>query len=408
MIRLFIGAIALIMAANSLQSATVTAFSVSWIDVSNAVNTSTAGDTVRIPAGSANWSNMLTVAKAISIIGAGTNATVITYSNQQIVLFSGVTSNLGFRLSSVTFSNTATALANPPSCPLKVQGPLLNFRIDRCLFYKGQAPIWCNGQIEGVIDHNFFVNCETGILLVGDEALSWTRPVVTGTTNCTVIEDNWFYLDNNFNGPQSSHNQDIYQQGGARSAARFNVWDHAGYSNPDSFYDSHGFWTNGYAQPLCEFYLNLITNTATVNWASSTDSRGSSALWWSNTYVLSTVLNQTYLLTLWEEAAKRFTNVGNVYPSPYQVSNTFLWGNTLNGVLVTNAHTVMDTTNIVITQNRDYWMSVPNSTNGSPLGVYDGYMPLAYPHPRVVVEDGIPIPNIPRQHTGLPFRLAPR
>ena len=386
MLKSIISAIACCIA-GSVNAATITASSVTWTDVSNAVETASVGDTVQIPAGRAIWTAQLTVGKAINLIGAGTNSTVIVYSNKMIMLFSGIASNLGFRMSSIAFSNSATALFNPPQCPVTVNGPLLTFRIDRCLFHKGQSPIRGNLQLEGVIDHNYFVNCESGIYLVGDGTnKSWIRPIVTGTTNTTCIENNWFYLDDNFSGPQASHNQDIYQQDGARSTARYNVWDHNGYSGYDSFYDSHGLWVNGQAQPLCEFYFNLITNGIANNWSGGTDSRGGSALWWSNTFVLSTVLNQTYLLDLREEAVKGYTGA---WPSPQQVSNTFLWGNTFNGAIVTNAFVNDDSIQgNMILQNRDYWMSVPNSTNGLPLGVYAGYSPLVYPHPLVTAQDG--------------------
>src|SRR4051812_44338464 len=60
-----------------LQAATYEAASTSRADVLAAVNACSSGDTVNIPAGTSTWSSPITLTKAITINGNGTNNTII-------------------------------------------------------------------------------------------------------------------------------------------------------------------------------------------------------------------------------------------------------------------------------------------------------------------------------------------
>jgi len=70
-------AILFLLLANSARALTTNAASASQADVANAIGGVSHGDTVNVPAGSANWSG-LTINKAITLNGAGTNSTTIT------------------------------------------------------------------------------------------------------------------------------------------------------------------------------------------------------------------------------------------------------------------------------------------------------------------------------------------
>lgn len=61
----------------SLKAYAITAISPSYIDVLNAYNSATNGESLFIPAGNGYWTNTLTIAKNIRLIGAGVNATFI-------------------------------------------------------------------------------------------------------------------------------------------------------------------------------------------------------------------------------------------------------------------------------------------------------------------------------------------
>src|SRR5574343_665084 len=92
--------IALLLLANSARAATNTAATVARADVLTAYNACANGDTLEIPAGAASWSSAITVAKAIRIIGAGTNSTIIT--NAAFILKPAT--NLLTRLSGIFFA----------------------------------------------------------------------------------------------------------------------------------------------------------------------------------------------------------------------------------------------------------------------------------------------------------------
>lgn len=59
------------------------------------------------------------------------------------------------------------------------------------------------------------------------------------------------------------------------------------------------------------------------------------------------------------------------------------------GVLAVSSASVSGSDTNVIAQNVEFWMQAPNSTNGSPAGVLNGYTPLVYPHPLVSAQDGV-------------------
>src|SRR5258708_38045434 len=60
-----------------LEAAVIIATSVSRADVGAAVASAANGDTVAIPAGKATWTNVLIIAKAITLQGAGIGQTII-------------------------------------------------------------------------------------------------------------------------------------------------------------------------------------------------------------------------------------------------------------------------------------------------------------------------------------------
>ncbi len=361
-----------------LPAATNLSLSTSWVDVSNAIYAASSGDTVQIPSGTSTWAGGISVGKSIILRGSGATETKIILSNRVILTWSGVASNSGFRMTGICFTNAATNLV--VTCPVVVNGPLLTFRIDNCAFYSGSTPLFLSGRIEGLIDHNLFYNCERSILVVGDSTNSWNRPIIPGTTNCVVIEDNTFYLDDAFT--RISHNQDVYNQDGGRSTTRYNTWDHNGYTRSDAFWDSHGEQSSGtiWAQPLCEMYLNTI-NASNCVWFDGMNTRGGSCLIWSNAWNLSTYLSSEYVVKLVEEAEPN-----KPYYGGNPVTNTFIWGNYFRGSEISQARVAIASskTNDTILLNRDFWMESPNATNGLPSGIYNGYRPLAYPHPLAI------------------------
>lgn len=396
----------LLLVLNGASAATWTASSVEFADVASAVSQSTSGDMVQIPGGTAVWNETLVITNALTISGAGSNATVILCTNTAF-LYRPVTSNL-FRLTALAISNNVESTVGDGIVGIvgmnAPNGGLAKalFRVDHCLFMRGSRVIWPRGYNEGVIDHCTFWNANIAIAPQGDEANSWARPIIPGTTNCVVIEDNLFSKDDNAVG--TSSDQSIYHQGGARTVIRYNVFDGSMRTNYDTvWFDSHGNQSSGFdnsdtntwvsirGQPLIELYGNSFISHHTYRFA---DFRGGSVLCYSNVWtdLTSSAPNP---IRLWEEEAwqtqffdpvRSATNHG--YPAFDQISNCFFWSNVVNGTLATSAslsHTTEE--EFFVREDRDYWLVAPNTTNGAPAGIYAEYAPLAHPHPLVTAQD---------------------
>lgn len=92
-----------------------TAASASITDVSDCVTAASTGDTINVPAGTETWGSVITVAKSVSIIGAGSGSTIISGSDGGFWLTNGYTiriSGFGFVDSVVNLLGTAN-LTNP-------------------------------------------------------------------------------------------------------------------------------------------------------------------------------------------------------------------------------------------------------------------------------------------------------
>jgi len=67
------------------------------------------------------------------------------------------------------------------------------------------------------------------------------------------------------------------------------------------------------------------------------------------------------------------------------ITNSFVWGNRLNGVAQNNS--MINTSSSRFVLNGNYWTVPPSSANGKPVGVYQNYTPLVHPHPLVTAQD---------------------
>ncbi len=223
----------LVFALSQVESATVTAKSVSLSDVVSAMRLAREGDTVVLPAGTASWTATLTITKGITVEGAGDDKTVIlddvprTPSNKGgAILLADLNPKQSFRLTGITFrAGSLTTRGNNGAVRLRGSCPAV--RIDHCHFdglY--QLCIHTYGCIFGVIDHCIF-DCARGSLSIlvwhdtwgekfhGDG--SWAEPPYFGSEKFLFIEDNTF---NNLGLKQTNGNIDA--KNGARYAARYN------------------------------------------------------------------------------------------------------------------------------------------------------------------------------------------
>lgn len=384
------------------RAATITAASVSYSDVSNAVASASHGDTVNIPSGSATWTNYLYVTKAISIIGAGTNSTHVTATNTLAIWWKPST-NLPIRLSAIRFTCGYGAecvyLEGQRENPGSGRVPITSFRVDRCFFTGGKRTVWPYGWVYGVVDHNTFLNADIAVSPQGDNSAAWARAEGYGTTNSVVMENNLFVVDNS---APYEPNEQVYHYEGARSTTRFNTFDFSAATSYNGLpFESHGnygvgvvdpYSTNALAvrgQPVIEIYGNVFDVHHTYRFIYL---RGGSSLIFSNTLTWASGSTPSAIQLTDEETwqGSFFSPLRTTRHAQDGITNSFFWANTVNGSAVTTASVSGSDTN-VIAVNSEYWMQAPNATNGSPAGILQSYAPLVYPHPRVTADDGVTV-----------------
>jgi len=389
---------------------TRTAVSCSLSDVTAAYNAASAGDTVAIPAGNCSWSSNLTISKAIALIGAGKTSTIITNNGVSPLISIDPRSDVPVRVSAIGFDNSSYV----NNVAVYIYGSvseayeLSQIRIDNCKFTNGKRAITVKGWVEGVNDHNEFLNCEIAIGLNGDNTYSWERPIAAGTGDFLFIEDNTFTIDNNFPESQYEPEQQIYHQEGARSVTRYNNFDGTTYTEGNYHaYDIHGnqkYYSVGNfrGQPLVEIYENVIACHHSYR---TVELRGGSILFYNNT--LTTLSGSCPSFQLSEEESWQtafFNPLDTAWPAEDQIMNCFFWGNTRNGSPVTSFATKSGNDLVFIQENRDYFWHAPASSGGkatytgrpggaesfssSGANAYYPYTPYTYPHPLVVDDLG--------------------
>lgn len=174
-------------------------------EVNDCITKASSGDTINIPAGAAVWASPVSIAKTLTIAGAGNKNTVITDNTSSGT--AGVFDvNLGdeatFTLKDIGFIYGTTA---KPLQSIKIAGTQADtpkFRITGCAFTA--PPVFALGiyQVYGLIDNNTFTNWTGNVIFVdggptisGDGLAATQRSVDYGSGNSIFIEDNIFSDD---------------------------------------------------------------------------------------------------------------------------------------------------------------------------------------------------------------------
>ncbi|MGZ3749287.1 MAG: hypothetical protein ACXVCD_18265, partial [Pseudobdellovibrionaceae bacterium] len=226
------------------QSATISAASCSYSDISSAITAAGAGDTVLVPAGNCTWSSSsaLNISKSITLSGAGGSATTITHDSDAATITISPSSDVPIRITGIYFNKVSSNNGTKPAIDIRgkdwsgVGVALTKIRIDHNSFNKGDRAVFWHGWAYGVADHNNFVNCNIAIGLEGDGSLAWDRPIVAGTADAVFIEDNTITQNDSVD----YNNEEIYHQAGARTVIRHNTFDGTAYSGSFLPFDSHG------------------------------------------------------------------------------------------------------------------------------------------------------------------------
>lgn len=225
-----------------------TAASASRTDVSDCVTAASTGDTIRVPAGSETWASTLSIAKSVSVIGAGSSSTLIT--NGGFALTNGYTiriSGFGFTDSHITLGGKAD-LTHP-------------FRIDHNSFTATGSKVtmvW-NGNSQtpmrqpyGLFDNNTLYNYRIDIYAAAaqlnennTQSQMWTLNPTFGTgTGAVYVEDNNVTIT----APATGNWLDF--EVGTCGVARFNTFT-------DTHFEVHGVQSGVNRGGRCwEFYHN--------------------------------------------------------------------------------------------------------------------------------------------------------
>lgn len=359
-------------------------------DVKAAVASARSGDTVVIPRGVAVWDGVLSINKSITVRGAGARETVVR--RRGVMVSCALRVDAPLRVTGIAFENEAQQ--NPTVTVVGKKNDrgntaaLTKLRIDHCRFVQGKRAIALTGWVEGIIDHNSFLNCNIAVGIAGDDDASWSRAIEPGGIHTLCLEDNAFEIDND--SPREP-NQQVYLQQGARATVRHNTFDSSRYSNGNGiFLDSHGNWpakNKGVAreyrgQPIVEIYDNTFHAHHTYDFS---DYRGGTVFVYNNRFIYDHGSKPSVFKLKEEEAWQTglFPQKATHWPAKDQISNSHFWNNTLNGELITqiDLHSAAD--QVFIREGRDFWQSPPTKDTGLPEGKYYPYVPLTYPHPRL-------------------------
>jgi hypothetical protein len=282
------------------RAATINARSVSFIDVNSAVALASEGDTVVLPAGTASWTQGLTITKGITLKGAttvtGDHNSALTAADRTIIvdniprvngdaLVLNVVSNAGQRttISGLTIRGGTVTQMDQNGGGLALSGDSTQVRVTQMhfdLIYSLQEMVVL-GRIYGVIDHSVFDSRDLSILFLnggmvdtyGDEA--WADSAHFG-------EDKFFFAEDcSFNNPdpsiQTHANTDCYR--GGRYVARYSIFNN---SKPNS----HGTETPGRQRSsrAVEIYNNKLKWADRSYGATGGQLRGGALLIHDNTY----------------------------------------------------------------------------------------------------------------------------
>jgi len=327
-----------------------------------AVNQAAAGDTVRIPAGTFNYSGSISMNAGITILGAGRNSTILNKTGSSTTPMFVVNGSNGRR---VTIGQFTLSGITSSGSTMQDNGIRINSCTDFHIFditFKnfGYSAVYVTGNSRGVIRKCSFNdifrstlnNYGYGVVIYGDRDGSWNRPLNLGSGDAIYIEDCRF----------SNNRHAAASNDGSKYVFRYNtVVDNAG--NFQSV-DAHG---REYGSPRgsrsFEVYNNTIDNSVRNAWCSIMIRGGDGVIF--NNSLLRGTGNAPILLCNRTDG----THSNASYPAPDQTRSLYVWNNKRsNGSTV--GVTVREGHERFFQLGRDYFHTE-----------MPGYKPYTYPHP---------------------------
>jgi hypothetical protein len=356
------------------------------------LNAALNGDTIALPPGIFAWMTGVTISNGITLQGVA-GATQINRAagySDALITIAGMPADLPVRVTGIRLNSPVGQNGDLQS--IFVQGPyggswgLTQVRIDHCYFYGGKRTVLIRYRVNGVADHNTFQDCAYITEFFGDDDYAWTRAGTPtfGTSDAFFFEDNSIVLDSTLTYFDVQSDQNT----GGKLVWRYNTFDLTAYTGTfGSIIGEHGnqaYWLGSddwlRGGIMCEFYNN------TVRWGSAFRIiwfRGGRNIVANNAFYGN--LNGA-LVAFDEEEGINVTPLRASWPAEDQVNNTFIWGNTLNGLPQTPATIFCWQTGSLpfIQIGRDYWLEPPSNSTQT-----------AYPQPGPPSLTGYPAPYNP-------------
>lgn len=279
---------------------THTAASCSLAHVQAAVDASSSGDTVSVPAGACSWATQLTITLPITLQGAGASddtcdsetETCITSSHAEscnttippsstdstfMVVYKPATANKAtpFRITGFFFDASSTTTPYGKAGIIYVYHlyddatPITNLRIDHNVFKGHGRSITCyneelyfRGATYGVIDHNVWYGRPDAWVYGGALAFKNMTAQRIGTDKALFFEDNVFNINTDYT--SNSGTMAIQVSNGGAAVIRYNTFNKtitAGSSVTLLLLNMHGNQPNSAAGMFGEMYGNLFTDS---------------------------------------------------------------------------------------------------------------------------------------------------
>jgi Leucine-rich repeat (LRR) protein len=374
-------------------------------DILALIDATAEGGTCTLPAGAYLFTAEKVIAKNIKIVGAGQRETFLVLNNNSGYLLRQTVSDY-FEVAGITFMSRYN-IPNNSNVPIRVNGATNSFRIHHCDFiFGGGHGMYLYGTIYGVVDHCYFYNTGGSPIVAydgdyGDTA--WENADPLGTEKALYAEDNIFA---GYGEPASC----IDCNNGYRIVFRYNTVTEMGYNYP--LLTTHGNYEVSRSTYSIEIYENTFITDHVYYGLYIRGGRGvifnNQILGDATLPICLTDYRSFYtkaqfrsmypsrnLYPHWTELADEVQWIednptdapgynpltdycDNVYPSPDQINNLYIWNNTRNGVLMndagtsTNPYYVRDRgrDRTTIQRDRDYFLTeMPD------------YVPYTYPHP---------------------------
>lgn len=240
-----------------------TALIQAWHDLES----TTAGDTYYINAGTWTWDTTLEITKGVSIIGAGVgstmlrdnidtaNSSVSPTNAREAMIYLNTTSGQTYRVSGISFDDNSGARGKYSAGMIQTRGTSESIRIDNC-------------------DFDFTGNTRSGLVITYDATLG----VID---NCTSECDNQHYRFNLDDYAGSVHGNGSWAETAAQIIGTDNAWfvEDCTLTHPDS----GGGFTDGYGGARIVFRYNDFVN-GSVRWHGTESSQKSRSTRWVEIY----------------------------------------------------------------------------------------------------------------------------